>query len=336
MAGRCRVEKSGAKRRKPNELAQEPEKLPLGRREFLVAQKRHEHQQYSPSANKSRASPVYFSLRTRYNVAMGWFDVHAHLTDPRLISRVDDVVASAKRVGVTTIISNGLNPADNARVASLAQRFDVVKPAFGLYPVDAVLPEMDALGVEYPRVEAPISGEEAVDWVRQHVEHCVAVGEIGLDHYWVPEKLWAKQESLFRELVTIAMEANKPIIIHTRKAERRAFEVLLEMGATRVNWHCYSSKVKLGRRIAEAGHFLSIPANARKAENFTRLLETLPKSQILFETDCPYLAPNRGEINEPKNVVHTAEYAASLWGCTLGEVQEQVESNFQTLFGFAP
>ena len=46
------------------------------------------------------------------------------------------------------------------------------------------------------------------------------------------------------------MAAGKPIIIHTRKAERRALEVLVELGATRVNWHCYSSKVKLGQQIA--------------------------------------------------------------------------------------
>ena len=267
---------------------------------------------------------------------MGWFDVHAHLTDPRLFSRVDEVVASAADAGVSTIISNGLNPTDNQRVAELAGRFPIVKPAFGLYPVDAVLQEMEAMGVEYPRTEEPVSGAEAVDWVRRHVDQCVAVGEIGLDHYWVPEELWDQQEKLFRELVSIAMDADKPIIIHTRKAERRAFEVLLEMGATRVNWHCYSSKVKLGRRIADAGHYLSIPANARKAENFTRLLETLPKSQILFETDCPYLAPNRGEINEPKNVVHTAEYAASLWDCTLDDVKAQAETNFEALFGFTP
>jgi TatD DNase family protein len=267
---------------------------------------------------------------------MGWFDVHAHLTDPRLAAIEDDVLRRARQAGVTTIIANGLNPQDNIKVRDLAARDSLVKPAFGLYPVDAVLQEMDALGIDYHRITPPVPSTDAVQWVADHIDECVAVGEIGLDRYWVPEPLWEQQEAVFRRLVALAMEADKPIIIHSRKAERRVFEVLEEMGATRVNWHCYSSKVKFGQRIAAHGHYLSIPANARKAENFTRLLETLPRDRILLETDCPYLAPERGALNEPANVARTAEYTAELWDCSLQAVAQQLEENFERLFGFSP
>jgi TatD DNase family protein len=246
------------------------------------------------------------------------------------------VIARAKQAGVTTIVSNGLNPTDNQRVAALAARHDIVKPAFGLYPVDAVLMEMDEMGVDYTREIAPVPSSEAVAWVRDHVDQSVAVGEIGLDRYWVPEALWAQQERVFRELVQIALDADKPMIIHSRKAERRAFEILCEMGATKVNWHCYSSKVKLGLKIAEQGHYLSIPAHVRRAQNFERLLERLPRDRVLLETDCPYMSPERGVLNEPKNVVGTAEYASELWGCSLSEVGEQMSANFERLFGFSP
>ena len=76
---------------------------------------------------------------------MGLFDVHAHLTDPRLAAIEVDVLQRAEEAGVTTIVSNGLNPTDNEAVAALAARSSLVKPAFGLYPVDAVLPEMREL-----------------------------------------------------------------------------------------------------------------------------------------------------------------------------------------------
>ena len=268
---------------------------------------------------------------------MGWFDVHAHLTDPRLAAIEDEVTSRAHDAGVSTILSNGLNPKDNQRVAELASRHpDLIRPCFGLYPVDAVLQEMIALGSDYHREGEVASGEEGVAWVREHLDDCVAVGEIGLDRYWVPESLWERQEDLFRQLVSLAMEADKAIIIHTRKAEKRAFEVLVEMGATKVNWHCYSSKVKLGLRIAEHGHWLSIPANARKAENFTQLLERLPRDKILLETDCPYMGPVKGELNEPANVAGTADYAETLWGCSIDEVQRQLAGNFEALFGFRP
>ena len=192
------------------------------------------------------------------------------------------------------------------------------------------------MGVEYRRDEEPVPAADAIQWVQDHVDECVAVGEIGLDHHWVPEPLWDLQETHFRALVKIAMDADKPIIIHTRRAERRTFEVLRELGAERVNWHCYSSKVKLAEQIAAHGHYLSIPANARKSQNSTRLLQRLPRSQILFETDCPYLGPRRDELNEPANVAGTVAYAAELWSCDASDVVSQAEENFERLFRFRP
>ena len=269
---------------------------------------------------------------------MGFFDVHAHLTDKRLAAMEDAVLERARAAGVTTIISNGLNPVDNQLVLELSKRApDLVKPAFGLYPVDAVLQRMLDMGVEYNRDDEPVPDPDAsVQWVADHVDEAVAIGEIGLDHYWVPEELWDEQEAIFRRLVRVAMDADKPIIIHSRKAEKRTFEVLLDMGATKVNWHCYSSKVKLGLRIAEAGHWLSIPANARRSQSFTQLLEKLPREKVMLETDCPYLGPDKGELNEPANVARTAAYTAELWGTSVAEVQAQLSRNFEELFGFVP
>ena len=269
---------------------------------------------------------------------MGLFDVHAHLTDRRLAPQSDEVVARAKAAGVTTIISNGLNPDDNEATLRIAERYDIVRPALGLYPVDAVLPEMLAAGIEYPRETeaAPPTAEAAIAWLEAHLDQAFAVGEIGLDHYWVPESLWERQEVVFRRLVRLAIEADKAIIIHTRKAERRTLEVLQEEGATRVNWHCFSSKVKLAQQIAAAGHHLSIPANVRKAQNFQRMVERIPREQLLLETDCPYLGPVRGEVNEPANVAGTADYIAEAWACSLPDVEQQLAENFERLFGVRP
>ncbi|MCB9668407.1 MAG: TatD family hydrolase [Alphaproteobacteria bacterium] len=266
---------------------------------------------------------------------MGLFDIHAHLTDARLAAMEDEVLARAEAAGVTTIVSNGLHPEDNRAVLDLAARSPLVKAAIGLYPVDAVLPEMEAMGVEYPRTSAH-TPDEGIAWVRDHVEEAVAVGEIGLDRYWVPQELWGIQEERFRALVRIAMEADKPIIVHSRKAEARMLEVLQELGATRVCWHCFSSKVKLGMRIAEAGHWLSIPANVRRSESFRTLLARLPREKVLLETDCPYLGPDRDALNEPANVAGTAAFAAELWGTTVDAVGVQLSESFEALMGFAP
>ena len=267
---------------------------------------------------------------------MGLADVHAHLTHGRLLADVDDVLARARDAGITTIISNGLNPRDNAATLALAARHPMVQAAVGFYPVDTVLAEMVAAGIDYPRDEEPVSTDIGIRFVADHVERAIAVGEIGLDGYWVPESLWAKQEEAFRELVRIALDADKPIIVHTRKRERRALEILEEMGATRIDWHCFGGKVALARQIAERGHYMSIPANARRSESFTRMLQTLPRDRVLLETDCPYLSPTRDERNEPATVAGTAAYAAELWGIAFDDVVGITSDNFARLFGVAP
>lgn len=266
---------------------------------------------------------------------MGLFDVHAHLTSSAF-DDVDDVIARAQQSGLSTIISNGLNIHDNELVLKLADEHPIVRPALGFYPVDTVLPEMLEMGIDYPRSVDMRTPDETIRWLEEHADRAIAIGEIGLDHHWVPEQLWQKQEDIFRRLVKVAQGADLPIIIHTRKAEARTLEILLEMGVTRVNWHCFSSRLKLARRIAEAGHYLSIPANARRSETFTGMLRSVPRTQLLLETDCPYLSPEPGTRNEPRNVAGTHAYAAEIWQASEESALQQLEENFERLFRVAP
>ena len=267
---------------------------------------------------------------------MGLADVHAHVTHPTLAPHVDAVVARARAAGVTTIVANGLNPSDNAAIRALAKRVPLVRAAYGFYPVDTVLAELQAMGNSYYRDSAPVSADDGIAWVRDHAGEAFAIGEIGLDGHWVPEALWPKQEEVFRHLLRIALEAGKPVILHTRRRERRALEIVEELGVTRVDWHCFGGKVNLARSIAERGHYFSIPANARRSESFTRMLQTLPRERLLLETDCPYLGPERDGANEPANVAGTAVYAAELWGVPVADVESRLAENFTRLFGVAP
>jgi TatD DNase family protein len=267
---------------------------------------------------------------------MGLFDVHAHMTDRRMAEREEQVTAAARHAGLTSVLSNGLHPGDNEAVLSLSRRNSLIKPCFGLYPVEAVMTELQTMGVEIPR-EGPIfSAEESLSWLAEHLEEAFAIGEVGLDHHWVPEPLWQLQADIFRKIVRMARNADKVLIIHTRRAEAAALELLREERAHRVNWHCFSSKLKLAQQIAAEGHYLSVPANAIRAEPYRRLLSDLPKNRLLLETDCPYLSPIPGTPSEPAHVAGTAKLAASLWGVEEEQAINQLETNFQALFGCPP
>ncbi len=268
---------------------------------------------------------------------MGLFDVHAHLTDERLLPDAPQVLDRARAAGITTVIANGLNPQDNQAVLDLSRRHAMVKPALGLYPVDAVLADMLAAGVDYPREAPPVDTKDALTWLNEHRDACCAIGEVGLDGYWVPEAFWPAQEKAFVACIDIARRADRPLIIHTRKRERRTFELLCEQARVPAIWHCFGGRVKLARQIAETcGHYFSIPANVRRAQSFTRLAETLPRHLILTETDSPYLAPTAGETNEPASVAGTVEFLAELWREPKEAVVLQLSDNFRRLFGEAP
>lgn len=260
-------------------------------------------------------------------------DVHAHLTHPDLLAQIDDIVGRAQAAGLRHIVSNGLNPDDNMAVLALAERFpNLIRPALGFYPVDTCLRAMRAQGVETPHQDRDIDPDEGIAWLAQHAHKAFAIGEIGLDGYWVPEPFWPEQERIFMEAVQVAQNHNLPIIIHTRKRERRTFDLLSEAKISRVNWHCYSSKLKLARQIAEAGHYLSIPANAHRAENFTRMLQKLPAENLLLETDCPYLAPTPGGQSEPAHTHDTAALAAKIWEMPIDKAHQIFADNFDRLF----
>ena len=265
---------------------------------------------------------------------MGLFDVHAHLTHPRFEGDLPAVLARAPPARQTRHIPNPHNHEDNLQVQALARSDDLVRPAWGLYPVDAVLPRMLADGVRYPRAASPTSNREAIDWIEANAEEAIAIGEVGLDGKWVPERYWDEQDDVFCELVQLAVAVDKPLIVHTRSRELEVLEILMELGARRVDFHCFGARVKLAERVASAGYHLSIPANARKAQNFALMLQRIPRHLLLLETDCPYLSPDRERLprNEPASVAGTVELAAELWGETFESALAVFEDNYRALF----
>ena len=260
-------------------------------------------------------------------------DVHTHLTHEDFATDRGEVVARAKQAGLSAIVVNGLDPVSNRMVLQLAAQESVIRPALGIYPLEAANDCLDR-ELPFPVSKFDVDAEVAfiAEQVRQH--KIVAVGECGLDGYWVGEGTFSRQEEVFRRLLVIARDADIPAIIHTRKREERAVEILLELGMRKVNFHCFGGKVKLALKCArEYGWWFSIPANARVNEAFTKMLRELPEHKILTETDAPYLPPRKGERNEPANVVGTVQWLAELRGWTPEQAQQRVLRNFQDLFG---
>jgi TatD DNase family protein len=262
-----------------------------------------------------------------------YVDVHTHLTHEAFRSDVDAVVARAVDAGVTAIVVNGLEPNSNRAVLALAGRHTTVKPALGIYPVDAA---NGVLTTELPFAVARFDVDAEIAFIRERARagELAAIGECGLDGHWLGADTFREQERVFEALIGVALETDLPLIVHTRKLETRSAELLAAHGVRKVDFHCFGGRTALARQWAEKyGWWFSVPSNARVNQAFTKMLRELPLDRILTETDAPYLPPVRGERNEPATVVGTVELLGELRGLSVDDARDQVATNYRSLFG---
>lgn len=163
----------------------------------------------------------------------------------------------------------------------------------------------------------------------------IGIGEAGLDfHYdFSPRE---DQRRAFARQIAIAKELGKPLIVHSREAEREALE-LIDAGGFEgpVVFHCFTGDAGAAREIAARGWYISVSGIVTfpKAGDVREIVGTFPAAQLLTETDAPYLAPVpfRGRTNTPAWVTYVAGAAAALRGMTVEELNAQVGENFARL-----
>ncbi len=261
-----------------------------------------------------------------------YVDVHCHLTDPRYQDDLEQVLANCRQAGLARIVINGLNPATNRQILQLQQQHpDLVRAALGIYPL-YVRP--DRLRVDLPHIET-FDLDAEIQFIREQAEqgHLAAVGECGLDGHYLSAEELPDQERVLLELGHIAKAHDLPLIVHSRKFERRAFEVLQELEHDKIIMHCYSGKSKWALQALEKQKFsFSIPANAPKHQGFQKLLRSLPLECILTETDSPYLSPIPGTRNSPENVVGVVKLLAEYRELSIESAKQQIWQNYQSLF----
>ncbi len=250
-----------------------------------------------------------------------FIDVHCHLD--KLIDEgvsATEAIKNAKKKGVEKMIVNGTDHQQNQIILELAEKHKEVLPALGIYPIDALkLSEKEI--------------DEEIEFIKENKDKVYAIGEVGLDLKEEElHKTLDKQKINLRKFVKLAIKLNKPVIIHSRKAELHTIELLEEMNAKKVIMHCFSGKMSLADRIAKNGWFLSIPANSHYSQQFQDVIKRVPIENLLCETDTPYLHPLKEWPNQPANVVYSYKKIAEIKGIKLTEAEKQIENNFKSLF----
>ncbi|WP_338972246.1 TatD family hydrolase [Spiroplasma endosymbiont of Panorpa germanica] len=260
----------------------------------------------------------------------GIFDSHTHLNDSRykeLNYTTEEIVKQAKEVGVDLMCNVGFDINSSKLAIKQAQSNPGVYAAVGIHPNDVHKFDLkkDAEEINYLAMSNKV----------------VAIGEVGLDYFYSRENR-SEQIEWFKEQIKIAKTNNLPVMMHLRdepgkyEAYDDALVILKDLKVKASIVHCFTVNLEYAKKFVQFGSFISIPGvvTFSNAKDLQEAVKWIPLSSLLIETDAPYLTPepNRGKINFPKHIIHTANKIAELKKISVDNVVSSTRLNAQKIF----
>lgn len=293
----------------------------------------------SSASRASKDAPPPLPEPLRVAVA----DSHTHLDMQS--GTVEEGLAKAASVGVTTVVQVGCDVKGSRWAAETAAAYENVHAAVALHPNEApriVHGDPDGWSRQGARTGG---GEAALDEALAEIEalaaldHVKAVGETGLDYFRTGPEGMAAQERSFRAHIEIAKRQGKALVIHDRDAHADVLRVLREEGAPeRTVFHCYSGDADMARECAAAGYYMSFAGTVtfKNAAPLREALAVAPLELVLVETDAPYLtpAPYRGRPNAPYLIPLTVRAMAAVRGIDEDAMATALAANTARAFAY--
>ena len=250
-------------------------------------------------------------------------DRHCHLDFPDFEGELPDLLARAGEAGVHRMVTICTKLVNEPTVRALAEAHPQVFYAAGTHPMSAA--------------DVPLVSVDDLLALTAHPKF-VGIGESGLDYHYTAESMEIQKQSL-KVHIEAAQRTGLPLIIHARAADQDIADIL---SAEHRNapyscvMHCYCSGPKLAKTCLDMGFYLSMSGIATfpKSQEVRDIFASAPVTQVLVETDSPYLAPvpRRGKRNEPAYTAFTAKVGAEVYDMEIAEFAAQTEQNFERLF----
>ena len=247
---------------------------------------------------------------------MKYFDAHAHVQFDAFDGDRRGVIEEMRNREVGAIMV-GVDRESSKNAVTLANEHEHLTASIGLHPNDVLLEEFDT---------------EFFTTLGQEVK-VVAIGECGLDYYRLFDDVTTeeardvieKQKELFRKHVALAIELDKPLIIHARpsKGTQNAYEDVIgilqeykEKHAEKLRGdiHFFVGGQKEADALIHLGFTLSFTAVLTFTKDYDEVVRHIPLTSILSETDAPYIAPEgrRGKRNDPLAVIDVVSAIARI------------------------
>lgn len=250
-------------------------------------------------------------------------DTHSHFYSKEFNGDLQECIQRCKDNGVQQVLMPNIDVESIERMHCLEEsNTDFFKSMIGIHPCyvkDSYQQDLDI----------------CKSWSEKR-EYC-AVGEIGIDLYWDKTTLGVQQDA-FRQQIRWAKELGKPIAIHARESFKEIFDVLDEENDDSLTGvlHCFTGGIQEAQKIMSYGGFkMGIGGVLTyKKSGLDKTVSEVPLSELVLETDAPYLAPTpkRGKRNESSFLMYIAEKLAEVKGETLHSVAELTTKNANELF----
>lgn len=230
------------------------------------------------------------------------FDTHIHLNDEKLIENIDQYLEAAHKLSINKFLCVGWDIESSKKAIELAHKYE------GVYAAIAVMP-----------TEWKQYNKNTINKLRELAKDplVVAIGEIGLDYYWEKsDEIKSKQKEMFINEIKLANELNLPISVHCRDAYQDCLDILKNFHVKRKSvMHCYSGSYEMSREFIKQNFVLAFGGTLtyKNSRNNQEVFDKTDVENIVFETDAPYLAPQkfRGQINRPEFIYETVLFASN-------------------------
>lgn len=255
---------------------------------------------------------------------IGFVDTHAHLAMLQH-ARLEEVLERAQKSNIQKMVTVSVDEKSWESNRQLAETYPHVWYSLGLHPHEAK--DWDQCKGRF--VEAY--------QLSQKNGRCVALGEMGLDFFYNHSDKEV-QLKCFEEQLELAKKWNLPIIIHCRDAFQETYSLLkrVGLGPKAGVMHCFTGNKAQAKEAVDLGLMISFSGilTFKTANELKEAAKFLDPSQLVIETDCPFLAPVpfRGKPNEPSLLPETAKVLAQIKGVSLEEMMIVTSQNASRLF----
>jgi TatD DNase family protein len=249
-------------------------------------------------------------------------DTHCHLTSARFRSDRDEVIRQASQ-RLEAIVISATHPNEAEFTLKLCEKYpSFIYPTLGLLPKFA--PELKDSEIE-----------EYLGFIKNNKAKVIAIGEIGLDYYWVkdPVKI-GRMNEVYIEFLKLAKQLEKPVVLHMRESIDDGLKLIAGHKIANAVFHCFTGTREQADKIIEHGYYLSIATNLMRSKNLMNIVQEMPLEQMVTETDSPYLGPPKHR-NVPQNVHLVIHKLAELQGIPLKKVDEITSGNARRFFNIS-